>query len=71
MESRVGLFRLFTIALANLNVVLDLLSRIQVAASTYFCNLEDIHKKLGHPGITRLAHFFRTKNLPFSVDDVK
>ena len=55
----------------KLNVVPDSLSRIQVAASTYSCDLADIHKKLAHPGITRLVHFVRTKNLPFSVDDVK
>ena len=55
----------------KLNAVPDFLSRIQVAASAYSCDLADIHKKLGHPGITRLVHFVRTKNLPFSLDDVK
>ena len=39
----------------KLNVVLDSLSRIRVAASTYSCDLEDIHKKLGHPGIIMSA----------------
>ena len=53
------------------NVVPDSLSRIQVAASTYSCDLAEIHKKLGHPGINRLVHFVSTKNLPFSLDDVK
>ena len=55
----------------KLNVVPDSLSCIQVAASTYSCDLADIDKKLGHPGINRLVHFVRTKYLPFSVDDVK
>ena len=30
-------------------------------------NLMEIHKVLGHPGVTRLSHFVKTKNLPFSV----
>ena len=34
-------------------------------------NLHDIHNRLGHPGVTRLSHFIRSKNLPFSVEDVK
>ena len=34
-------------------------------------NLTDIHKQLGHPGITRLSHFIRSKNLPFSIEDAK
>ena len=37
----------------------------------YSCDLKDIHKKLGHPGITRLVYFVGIKNLLFSVDDVK
>ena len=34
-------------------------------------SLSNIHKQLGHPGISRLSHFVRTKNLPFLVEDVK
>ena len=55
----------------KLKLVLDFLLCVQVAASTYPCDLEDIHKKLGHPGIIRFGYFVRTKNLPFSVDHVK
>ena len=33
--------------------------------------LQDIHKNLCHPGVSRLSHFVRTKNLPFSTTDVK
>ena len=57
----------FTIARENLNVVPDSLSRRQVAASTFSRDLEDIHKKLGHPGITRLVHCVRTTPVRFSV----
>ena len=36
-------------------------------------NLTEVHNGLCHPGVTRLLHFVRTKNLPFSEDpeDVK
>ncbi|CAC5405006.1 unnamed protein product [Mytilus coruscus] len=33
--------------------------------------LSELHSALCHPGINRLLHFVRSKNLPFSVDDVK
>ena len=35
------------------------------------CNLEGLHNKLCHPAVTRLLHFVRTKNLPYSTIDVK
>ncbi|CAG2212501.1 unnamed protein product [Mytilus edulis] len=34
-------------------------------------SLSELHSALCHPGINRLLHFVRSKNLPFSVDDVK
>ena len=34
-------------------------------------NLMKIHSGLCHPGVTRLFHFVRTKNLPFSAEDVR
>ena len=34
-------------------------------------DLSQLHNKLGHPGISRLSHFVRSKNLPFSTEDVK
>ena len=39
--------------------------------STLSSNLVEIHAALCHPGVTRLLHFVRTKNLPFSTDDVR
>ena len=39
--------------------------------STLSSNLVKIHAALCHPGVTRLLHFVRTKNLPFSRDDVR
>ncbi|XP_041360605.1 uncharacterized protein LOC121376884 [Gigantopelta aegis] len=34
-------------------------------------SLDDIHKALCHPGVTRMLHFVRSKNLPFSTEEVK
>ena len=31
----------------------------------------EIHNQLCHPGITRMLHFVRSKNLPYSTEDVK
>ena len=33
--------------------------------------LNELHEKLCHPGVTRLAHFVRSKNHPYSLDQVK
>ena len=34
-------------------------------------SLTELHISLCHPGITRLAHYVKVKNLPFSLDAVK
>lgn len=34
-------------------------------------NLKEVHEALSHPGVWRLHHFIRVKNLPFSMEDVK
>ena len=52
------------------NLAADALSRL-CSMSPHPLNLRDIHNRLGHPGVTRLSHFIRSKNLPFSVEDVK
>ena len=49
----------------------DTLSRAFCASLTESSSLEDIHNSLCHPGVTRMLHFVRTKNLPFSTSDVK
>ncbi|KFD61555.1 hypothetical protein M514_26243 [Trichuris suis] len=33
--------------------------------------LEYLHECLCHPGVTRLYHFVRSKNWPYSVDEVR
>ena len=52
------------------NVVPDTFLRVFSIAYNGL-NLSKMHQQFGHPGVTRLVHFVRTKNLPFSVDDVK
>ncbi|XP_052754766.1 uncharacterized protein LOC128201532 [Galleria mellonella] len=52
------------------NIVSDALSR--VCASTFSRkNLYQLHNTLCHPGITRMAHWVRSKNLPYSLVEIK
>ena len=51
------------------NVVADSFTRAH--CSTVSSNLADIHAQLCHPGVTRLLHFVKSKNLPFSTEEVK
>ena len=47
----------------------DTLSR--TCCSLIKSDLMDIHNSLCHPGITRMLHFIRSHNLPYSIADVK
>ena len=40
-------------------------------ASMSTSNLSEIHNGLGHPGVTLMLHFVRSKNMPFSTEDVE
>ena len=55
------------------NFAADTLTRASCANITELSrtNLTAIHNGLCHPGVTRLLHFVRSKNLPFSTEDVK
>ena len=52
------------------NAAADCLSRITASVPS-FDSLQKIHSALCHPGITRMIHLIRSRNLPYSVDDVK
>ena len=52
------------------NVLPDALSRATCASAPQD-SLYKLHEALCHPGITRLNHFIRTKNLPYSMEEVK
>ena len=50
------------------NITADCLSRSHYCSSV---ELRKLHDQLCHPGVTRLTHFVRSRNLPYSVSDVK
>ena len=52
------------------NVGADTLSRAFCGAVT-LNRLRDLHVALCHPGVTRMAHYVRTKNLPYSLADIR
>ena len=52
------------------NILPDTLSRATSAAIAED-SLFKLHKSLCHSGVTRLKHFVRTKNLPYSLDEIK
>ncbi|XP_046863329.1 uncharacterized protein LOC124457082 [Xenia sp. Carnegie-2017] len=41
------------------------------SASIPAASLTEIHAALRHPGVTRMLHFIRSKNLPYSTEEVK
>ena len=47
----------------------DTFSRVVSSLTTD--SLKDIHESLCHPGVTRLYHYTRSKNLPYSTEEVK
>lgn len=53
------------------NCAADLLSRTYNCAVTAAPEIDKLHVDLCHPGVTRLYHFVRSRNLPYSVEDVK
>ena len=57
----------------KLNRAPDTFSRATSASVSFpsLNSLKELHETLCHPGITRLAHYVKVKNLPFSLNDVK
>ena len=53
------------------NAAPDCLTRAYCSALSYQPSLVQIHNDLCHPGVIRLYHFVKSKNLPFSLADVK
>ena len=55
------------------NAAADALSRATCSDTTSgsMDNLKEIHDSLCHPGITRLCHFVKSRNLPYSAQEVK
>ena len=53
------------------NVPADALSRLCGSTAGTLKDLKQIHDSLCHPGVTRLTHFIKCKNLPYSIADVR
>ena len=53
------------------NIPADTLSRMHCAALPNLTNLQKLHDALVHPGVKRMLHFVRAKNLPYSVEEVR
>lgn len=52
------------------NTAADAMSRF--CSSMYdMKTLQDLHNKLCHPGVTRLNHWVRSKNLPYSIEEIR
>ncbi|XP_068224969.1 uncharacterized protein [Palaemon carinicauda] len=51
------------------NIPADALSRI--CGATTSDKLRELHEILCHPGISRMMHFVRGRNLPYSIEEVK
>ena len=53
------------------NIPADTLSRNCASVISSVSKLHEIHVSLSHPGVTRMCHFVRSRNLPYSVEDVR
>lgn len=53
------------------NVCTDALSRIHCASVAEMTDLKSVHDALIHPGVQRMIHFVRSRNLAFSVEEVR
>ena len=54
------------------NVTADCLSRAYCSTlSPSHKSLKQLHEDLIHPGVVRLHHFIKKRNLPYSIEDVK
>ena len=53
------------------NVTADCLTRAFCSALSQTKSLKQLHEELCHPGVVRMSHFVRSRNLPYSIDEVK
>ncbi|XP_063625652.1 uncharacterized protein LOC134797361 [Cydia splendana] len=52
------------------NHVADALSRVCAIVDTP-AKLQSLHEALCHPGVTRMAHWVRSKNLAYSIEEIR
>ena len=55
----------------KLHLVADTLSRDICCSLSTESQLVEFHGSLCHPGVSRMAHFVRSRNLPYSVEDIR
>ncbi|XP_054287969.1 uncharacterized protein LOC129003695 [Macrosteles quadrilineatus] len=53
------------------NMAADALTRVCSSIQNQEKLLIDLHANLCHPGVTRLYHWVRSKNLPYSIDEIR
>ena len=55
------------------NKAADAMSRINSCSAMIHSEsrLREIHDSLCHPGVTRTAHFIKTRNLPYSIAEIQ
>ena len=53
------------------NVGADALSRATCSTLTCENELQTLHNNLCHPGVVRMFHFVKARNLPYTIDNVK
>lgn len=53
------------------NMAADALSRITCSLATDTSTLRELHNSLCHPGVTRMYHFVRSKNLAFTLPEIR
>ncbi|KAL0840676.1 hypothetical protein ABMA28_015872 [Loxostege sticticalis] len=53
------------------NYAADALSRVCASVETRTSTLFSLHEALCHPGVTRMFHWIRSKNLPYTLQEVR
>ena len=55
------------------NIPPDTFSRscASVSPDTNISKLKELHEALAHPGVTRMNHFIKSRNLPYSIEEVR
>ena len=55
----------------SLNTAADTMSRIACVNTQHLQLLSSLHKRLCHPGVTRFSHYVKTRNLPYTLAEIR
>ena len=54
------------------NIPADTLSRVSMRICTdQLDKLHELHTSLCHPGVTRMNHFVKARNLPYTMEEIR